>query len=140
MMIHGDGMRANRTGHGIFRAVALSSAAALASMLAFGCSDTSTHVCTTELRTAVSVSIDANGLPISSVTATNQSEAPCTRLSASEASPVEYACYEQGGGIYVIRVSSGSETWTKSVTVAADECHTTEQKNLAFVLESDTAD
>ena len=102
----------------------------------------SSNMCTADLRTAVRVHISSpDGLPVSAVTVSNHGEQPCeTFASADASSDLEYDCYEQGGGIYTVHVESGSMTWTKSVSIAADSCHVTEQKTLEFVLDPATAD
>jgi hypothetical protein len=121
-------------------------------VLLAACADESpieTKACSTELRTAVLVSVDDNDLPIDSVTATNQDERTCGGTpTGMPVRPVDdagdetrmYTCWEQGGGTYVVRVKSGELTWTQRTTVAANECHTSEVKSLHFVLDRQTAD
>ncbi|HET9933294.1 MAG TPA: hypothetical protein VFQ35_21465 [Polyangiaceae bacterium] len=108
---------------------------------ASGCSSTE-KVCTLQLLTAVRVRIESlDGLPITDVRLTSPAQQNCFENSAGATdTSVEYDCYEQGGGIYTVRVTSGTMTWTQSVSVAADECHVTEQKTLQFVLDSASAD
>jgi hypothetical protein len=98
--------------------------------------------CTLELRIAVHVRISSpTGVPVTAVTAFNEIERPC-KLSSwpDEASPSYYYCTEQGGGRYAIRVRSGSMTWTKVVSVDADECHVTGAETAVFWLDPAIAD
>jgi hypothetical protein len=113
------------------------------------CTDDDTVSCTSELRSAVTVLVSSPAeLAVDSVTATRAREAPCEGGPAgaagasgdSSTQSSEFYCYEQGGGVYTVRVSSGSLTWTQRTTVAADECHTTEHKTLTFSLDPATAD
>ncbi|MFZ5894407.1 MAG: hypothetical protein ACOY0T_25320 [Myxococcota bacterium] len=122
------------------RSLALSSVIVVVGHTLLGCSS-SDHLCTLELRSAVTVSISSpNGLPVSPVTVTNETEAECQLTQGAGSNALTYSCYEQGGGLYTVRVTSGSTTWTKSVSVAADECHVTEQKTVSFVLDPALAD
>jgi hypothetical protein len=111
-----------------------------------GCDDST--ACTRELRFPIQVDVSSpDGLPIDSVTATREREDECADLSypgladgGDASSSGHYACTEQGGGTYVVRVTSGELTWSKSTHIDADECHTTEDKSLTFVLDPETAD
>jgi hypothetical protein len=117
-----------------------------------GCSDA--NVCTLEARTAVIVQVEyTQDLEPDSVMATRRSRPlECTRWDHQEAGAKKadasdigaavstYHCREQGGGEYVVRVVSGNLSWTQSVDIAANECHTIEQKELRFVLDPSDAD
>lgn len=98
--------------------------------------------CTAELRTAVAVHVSSSsGLEPDSVTAERLSEQSCTSYPVSDAGDDgHFVCHEQGAGIYTVRVTSGSLTWTQTVDVEADECHTTEVEELHFELDPATAD
>ena len=113
----------------------------LVALISPACSS-SQKSCTLELRTAVRVQIESPGdLPITAVAAENTGEQACSEFTPTpDAGYVGYDCYEQGPGVYTVRVKSGVMTWTQSTSVAGDECHVTEQKALRFVLESGTAD
>lgn len=105
-----------------------------------GCGDEKT--CTAELRTAVAVHVASpQGLPVSSVTAARLSEHPCeggsTRTTAFD---YRYDCYEQGEGVYTVRVKSEALTWTKQVAVSSDGCHVDTTQTLDFTLDPATAD
>ena len=109
---------------------------------AVGCADAGV-ACTAEARTAVTVTVTApTGLRIDKVTARRSVDVECFVFGANldAGSHPTYQCYEQGGGTYVVTVHSGSLTWTDSVSVRADECHTIERKELHFVLDPETAD
>lgn len=119
-------------------------ALSLALALALAACDDSTS-CTAELRSAIEVYVESpDGLPVDAVTATQRSEIPCDMLpstGAQDAGDAEhYNCSEQSGGTYVVRVTSGDETWSQAVDIEADECHTTERKTLTFVLDPALAD
>jgi hypothetical protein len=98
--------------------------------------------CTTELRVAVNVRISSpTRVPVTAITAFNEIERPCKLLSPpDETSPTVYYCTEQGGGRYAIRVRSGPVTWTKVVSVDADECHVTGAETAVFWLDPAIAD
>jgi hypothetical protein len=123
----------------------------LASMLtSSACSDSIT--CTFDQKLAITVQVQyTQGLEPDLVTAA-QSARPqeCwntdefARDAGGSASGVPsvntYHCHEQGGGEYVVRVVSGNLSWTQSVDIAANQCHTTEHKELRFVLDPSDAD
>ena len=118
------------------------SALALGFVAAFGCGDDWVN-CTLELRTAVTVTVTAPpSLRIDKVTARRAGVDECEAFGGDldAGRYPTYHCHEQGGGTYVVTVHSGSLTWTDSVSVPADECHTTENKELHFVLDPETAD
>jgi hypothetical protein len=98
--------------------------------------------CTQELRIAVHVRISSpTGLPATAVTAFNEAERTCKMSSSpDETVPAVYYCTEQGGGRYVVRVRSGSMTWTQVVSVDADECHVTGAETVAFWLDPTISD
>ena len=127
---------------------------AFASVLG-GCDDT--VECTMELRMPISVRVlSPEGLPIDGVTATLRSENTCFSLftlgncfssdacfssdidASSEAN--RFHCSEQGEGEYKVSVKSGDLTWTQSIYIEADECHTIENKELLFSLDPSEAD
>jgi hypothetical protein len=96
-----------------------------------------TYSCTTELRTAVVVKVSSDeGLDVDRVTAGRRVQNECHLLGVDT-----YNCFEQGGGKYVVRVFSGSLTWTRTVSVDADRCHVDyPPEELAIELEAATAD
>jgi hypothetical protein len=101
-------------------------------------------VCTQEQRVAVRVHVSSprdQDLPVVRVTADNGREDVCESSSEADASSAgTYRCNEQGGGEYTIRVYSDALTWTTRVDVDANECHTTEIKDVDVVLDPQTAD
>lgn len=104
-----------------------------------GCSSSSEKSCTLELRTAVRVQVTSpEALRIDAVSVTNSFEAACVPSVTGQSG--QYDCYEQGIGQYTVRVKSGTMTWSKSVSIAGDECHVSELKTLEIVLQSTTAD
>jgi hypothetical protein len=100
-------------------------------------------ICTLESRLAVLVEVyDPDRLTVDKVTATNQREEPCylerslrDRSGREESEAAVYSCWEQGGGDYVVRVTSGKRDWSKRVQVEAGECHIGEAQQLTFELE-----
>lgn len=100
-------------------------------------------VCTAEARLAIRVHVfDPDGLMVDSVTALHATEEPCflerfahaSAADAGEPDAALYACFEQGEGDYLVRVTSGENTWTQSVLVPGDDCHVTEHQDLTFEL------
>jgi hypothetical protein len=99
-------------------------------------------ICTDELRIAARVHVTSpEGLPVDRVTAEQSHEIECWFSSAPEESGVDrmYRCAEQGGGVYTIRAYSGDRVWTEEVHIDANECHTTEIKDVDLVLDPRTA-
>jgi hypothetical protein len=99
--------------------------------------------CTAELRTAVQVTVTAEGgLTIDRVTAERGKEHDCEPWDDVAVNPALYSCHEQGGGKYTVRVYSGMLTWTRSVEVPEDDdgCHVTETKELEITASAATAD
>jgi len=102
--------------------------------------------CTSEVRGAIKVVFRSpEGLAVDSVTAENRFYAECEGGPASDSLDAgermfEYWCYEQGGGTYVVRVTSGDMTWTQRTEISADACHTTSHETLTFVLDPRAAD
>lgn len=97
-------------------------------------------ICTDELRLAVRVHVTSpEGLAIDRVTAERSHEMACSFSSmpqgADAGSDGMYRCREQGGGVYTVRVYSGDEVWTAAVHIDANECHTTEIKDVRVVLD-----
>ena len=97
-------------------------------------------ICTDELRLAIRVYVTSpEGLPIDRVTAEQSHEIACSFSSAPQGADAGsdrmYRCHEQGGGVYTVRVYSGDETWTASVHIDANECHTQEIKDVRVVLD-----
>ena len=98
-------------------------------------------ICTDELRLAIRVYVTSpEGLPIDRVTAERSHEMACSFSSAQgtdAGSDRMYRCHEQqgGGGVYTVRVYSGDEVWTAAVYIDANECHTTEIKDVRVVLD-----
>ena len=129
-------------GNGFMQSFVRSSVCFLVASFALSACSSSEKSCTTELRTAVSVQIESpEGLPISAVTAENMDELACSSFTPTQdAGYVGYDCYEQGPGVYTVRVKSGTMTWSQSVSIAGNDCHVTEHKTLQFVQEASTAD
>ena len=101
-----------------------------------------TRTCTTELRTAVIVNVSSpDGLPVSAVTSALLGEQPCeggpTKVAGFD---YRYLCYEQGEGVYKVRVKSDALTWTQRASLGSDGCHVDGEKTLNFVLDPATAD
>lgn len=104
--------------------------------------DDNNVLCTLELRLPISVRVTSpEGLPITSVTATNERIEKCSNFGWEDAGDaVVFHCAEQGGGTYRVRVASRQLGWSKSVDLNADECHVLSRVKLDFVLEEATAD
>jgi hypothetical protein len=99
-------------------------------------------ICTEELRVAVRVHISSpEDLPVDRVTADLKRETECESFSLETDASGEgiYRCNEQGGGRYTIRVYSGDMSWSTGVSVTANECHTTEIKDVDVVLDPASA-
>jgi len=92
------------------------------------CGDDDTESCTTEIRTAVIVEVSApSGVPIDGVTVEETEERECGMSDepAGDGSKT-FTCAEQAPGTYVVRIHSGSMTWTRKLELAADPdnpCH-----------------
>lgn len=99
-------------------------------------------VCSEEPRVAVRVHISSpKKLPVDLVTADHREERECESSSATSDSPGGiYRCKEQGGGDYTIRVYSGDLVWSQGVEVAANECHTTEIKDVDIAMDPAAAE
>jgi hypothetical protein len=96
------------------------------------------HICTEEERIAVRVHVSSPfGLPSDRVTAEQDHEMVCAFSSSSDDATTDfmYRCAEQGEGIYIIRAYSGDQVWSARVHVNANECHTTEIKDVDLVLD-----
>jgi len=115
----------------------------LASLVWSACGDD--VVCTSELRAAVLVVLTSpEGLPVDSVTAEHGSVFDCKMISGfvgKEASG-HYACWEEGGGEYTVRIHSGALVWTRKVSVVeeGDGCHVKEAADITLALTRDSAD
>lgn len=96
--------------------------------------------CTLELRSAVSVDVQSpEGLSVDEVTVENVGEERCEGepgLPDGGDSP-DFVCMEQAGGTYVVRVRSGTLTWTREVDLPFDGCHVTRGETMTVVLTSD---
>lgn len=92
------------------------------------CGDDDTESCTTEIRAAVIVEVSApSGVPIDGVTVEETEERECGMSDEAAADGSKtFTCSEQAPGTYVVRVHSGSMTWTRKLELAADAdnpCH-----------------
>jgi len=98
--------------------------------------------CSDVLKLIIAVRVSSpHGLPVSSVSATNRdSGAPGWLCDVFPEFPSAYLCAEQGRGHYVIQVTSGKRSWTKTVDLPGDECHATSGADLELVLDPATAD
>jgi hypothetical protein len=99
-------------------------------------------ICSRNLRLAVRVHVTSPaGLPIDRVTAEQSHEIECGFSSSPDdaGSDRMYRCHEQGGGLYTVRVYSGDAVWTSAVHVDANECHTTEIKDVDVTLDPNHA-
>jgi hypothetical protein len=95
-------------------------------------------ICTDEPRLAIRVYVTSpEGLPIDRVTVQLTHEIECSLSSTPHdaGSDRMYRCREQGGGVYTVRVYSGDEVWNAAVHIDANECHTTEIKDVGVVLD-----
>lgn len=95
-------------------------------------------ICTNEARIAVRVHVTSpDNLPIDRVTAQQSHEIECWFSSITDDSGADrtYRCTEQGGGEYTIRAYSGDDVWTATAHIDANECHTTEIKDVDLVLD-----
>jgi hypothetical protein len=99
-------------------------------------------VCTEELRVAVRVHISSpENLPVDLVTADHRQEQECGSSSMESDSPDGiYRCSEQGGGDYTIRVYSGDLVWSQGIEIDANECHTTEIRDVDIVMDPAAAE
>lgn len=97
--------------------------------------------CTTELRVAVDVRISSpEDLPIDRVTAERVNEQDCEGEAETEAPEATFACFEQGGGTYIVRVYSGDLVWTRTLEIEGDRCHVASTETLSIELTAATAD
>lgn len=83
--------------------------------------------CRTFAQTAVTVRI-VGDRPVSSVTVSHNLKADCQALSEDVDAGLArvYVCFEQGpdaGGDYTVEVTSGDETWSRTVQLAGEGCH-----------------
>lgn len=82
--------------------------------------------CPSILITSVGVEVvGADGRTIDSVTFENNgAEGACEPSPSDEdgGDPTFFSCYT-GSGLFTIRVTIGTQTWTETVTVARDECN-----------------
>jgi hypothetical protein len=98
------------------------------------------QVCTEEERIAVRVHVQSPfGFRVDGVTAQQDHEMICALSSSADDATTDlmFRCTEQGEGIYTIRVYSGDTIFSGRVHVDANECHTTEIKDVDFVLSPD---
>jgi hypothetical protein len=101
-------------------------------VVAFGCGD---DECSAEQRVALEVIVGSAG-PIDKVTVELEDEEECGTGRSSGASPsfsdpeLVYTCWEQGGGVYTVRVYSGTEVYEEQIEIEADECHIKERASL----------
>jgi hypothetical protein len=102
-------------------------------------------ICTDELRLAVLVTVlNPNELEIDSVTAMQLDEEPCylenrrSSVAVDDAGMLDegalYSCWEQGVGVYEVRVQSGKQSWTETVPVPGNTCHVTKVKRISIEL------
>jgi hypothetical protein len=89
--------------------------------------------------------LDDAQLPVDSVTATRTTTEHCYLEAvphsddaggAGDTGETHYACWDQGGGTYVVRVTSGERTWTQELDVPGDGCRVSEVPRLTFVLDN----
>ncbi len=100
------------------------------------------RICTRDLHVAIRVHVTSPaGLPIDQVTAEQSQEIECEFSSAADdaGSDRMYRCHEQGGGGYTVRVYSDDDVWSTAVQIDANECHTTQIKDVDVVLDPDDA-
>jgi hypothetical protein len=92
--------------------------------------------CKPELRIAAEVIITGIGR-IDKVTIELESEKECGSFYDPGLGQV-YTCWEQGGGLYTVRVYSGDTVREKQVEIAADECHIEERASVQIDLQDET--
>jgi hypothetical protein len=91
--------------------------------------------CKPELRIAAEVIVTGAG-PIDKVTIELESEKECGSFFDQGVGQV-FTCWEQGGGLYTVRVYSGDVVREKQVEIEADECHIKERASLQIDLQTD---
>jgi hypothetical protein len=75
-----------------------------------------------------------NGVRIDRITAERRIEEECGSFSNRSAGQV-FTCWEQGGGIYIVRVYSGGQPlYAEEVDVEADECHVKQRASIEIDL------
>lgn len=91
--------------------------------------------CTAELRIAAEVTVTGTGR-IDKVTIELESEEECGSFFDPNVGQV-FTCWEQGGGLYTVRVYSGDMVREKQVQIDADECHIMERVSVQVDLQAD---
>lgn len=96
--------------------------------------------CSAEQRVAIELTVTGAG-PIDRVTAELESEEECgtgrfsSPIGSFSAPDQAYNCWEQGGGVYTVRVYSGAAVHEMQVEIEADECHIKERASVTIDLD-----
>lgn len=100
-------------------------------VVAFACGD---DECSAEQRVAVQVLVNGAG-PIDKITVELEREEECGSFRDANLGQV-YTCWEQGGGLYTVRVYSGDEVHEEQIEIEADECHIKQRESVTIDLDA----